>query len=636
MKKLTTEEFIKRAENVHNYLYDYSKTDYKDSLHKICIIDPVYGEFWQNARNHLRGSGHPLRSSEKIVQTSLDRYGVTNPAQHSTVKEKIKKTNLEKYGVSNPANNSVIRKEIIKNNLLKYGTEYHQSVPKIIEKSLKTKKQKYGSYNNIKKIKETNFKKYGYECSLSSLEVREKIHQTNLEKFDSISPFGDKTVQEKIKKTNLEKYGGNPAQNNEIRNKIIETNLHKFGVNNPFENQSIKNKIVETNLTKYGFENIFLSPYFRNVIKQTNLLKFNSISPLGNSFVREKIKQNNLLKYGVPHHNQLHLTSDNVKLVNSSDFIQFMSDKTASEASTLTGYHKSSITKKCKDKNILYKKYEPQWEIELENFFNEHNITYLRNTREIIKPKELDFCLPDHNLAIELNGLHWHSELYVDKNYHYEKYYLCKEKGIRLIQIFEDEWNLKKEVMLNYLKNALKLNNNKKISARKCEIREVNIKEANALYSATHYIGDTYNSKINVGLFFENELVSCMSFRKEKDVWTLTRYSTKYSVRGGASKTLSYFENTYKPDKIITFADLRFSNGDLYNTLGFVRTNFLRPDYSYVVDNARRHKFGLRKIKYAHKYDITKYTEKQLAAFENILKVYDAGKIKFEKIYGVD
>ena len=57
MKKLTTEEFIKRAKEKHGDKYDYSKAEYINNRTKICIICPTHGEFWQTAGSHILGNG---------------------------------------------------------------------------------------------------------------------------------------------------------------------------------------------------------------------------------------------------------------------------------------------------------------------------------------------------------------------------------------------------------------------------------------------------------------------------------------------------------------------------------------------------------------------------------------------------
>ena len=57
MKKLTTEEFVKKAEKIHQGKYDYSKVNYVNSKTKVDIICPIHGKFQQQHNNHLYGQG---------------------------------------------------------------------------------------------------------------------------------------------------------------------------------------------------------------------------------------------------------------------------------------------------------------------------------------------------------------------------------------------------------------------------------------------------------------------------------------------------------------------------------------------------------------------------------------------------
>ena len=95
------------------------------------------------------------------------------------------------------------------------------------------------------------------------------------------------------------------------------------------------------------------------------------------------------------------------------------------------------------------------YESELYDFITSLGYSCIRNTREIISPLELDLYIPDKSLAIEFNGDYWHSELYKDKDYHYNKFKLCKERGINLISIFENEWISNSDIIKNYIKDYL-------------------------------------------------------------------------------------------------------------------------------------------------------------------------------------
>ena len=59
MKMQKTDEFIKKARKVHGDKYDYSKVEYVNNHTKVCIICPKHGEFWQVPNSHLNGNGCP-------------------------------------------------------------------------------------------------------------------------------------------------------------------------------------------------------------------------------------------------------------------------------------------------------------------------------------------------------------------------------------------------------------------------------------------------------------------------------------------------------------------------------------------------------------------------------------------------
>ena len=72
MAMLTTEEFIKKAREVHGDKYDYSKVEYVNSTTKVCIICPKHGEFTQSPKKHIAGQG-----CEKCFRESLaKRYSM--------------------------------------------------------------------------------------------------------------------------------------------------------------------------------------------------------------------------------------------------------------------------------------------------------------------------------------------------------------------------------------------------------------------------------------------------------------------------------------------------------------------------------------------------------------------------------
>lgn len=280
--------------------------------------------------------------------------------------------------------------------------------------------------------------------------------------------------------------------------------------------------------------------------------------------------------------------------------------------------------------------FDSMGEVQLADWIEELGLTIERNNRTIIKPLELDIFIPDKMIAIEFNGCYWHSEIYRDKNYHYNKWKACQAIGIRLIQVWEDDWTYRQDVAKNMLSNRLGVSNQQSVYARKTQIDKApHREEVRELLDANHIQGFTGSSEC-YGLRFEGRLIAILLLKKlgnEDEDWDLVRYATSCNIPGGFTKLLKAFRNDH-PGSIKTFADLSWSNGDLYHQTGFNMVKRLEPDYSYIIksDPQRMHKFGFRKNVFKTdpnlKYDPA-MTEAELAQLNGLIRVYDSGKLKF-------
>ena len=275
------------------------------------------------------------------------------------------------------------------------------------------------------------------------------------------------------------------------------------------------------------------------------------------------------------------------------------------------------------------------WEKEVNDFINSLGIETETSNRSVLNGKEIDILIKEKNIGIECDGIIYHSELFNnDKNYHINKTKLCNDKGIYLIHIFEDEWRLKNNIVKSMIKNIL-CKNDTKIYARKCEIKEVCQKEKKEFLENNHIQGDV-NSKINLGLFYNNELVSLMTFgdlrinlgsKKEDGSYELLRFCNKLntSVIGGASKLFKYFIKIYDFKKIKSYCDLRWFKGNLYEILGFNLIRISKPNYFYTKGNFRENRFKYRKdILVKNGFDKNK-TEHQIMFENKYYRIYDCG-----------
>lgn len=296
----------------------------------------------------------------------------------------------------------------------------------------------------------------------------------------------------------------------------------------------------------------------------------------------------------------------------------------------------------CFPKNTRQSSGEIELKEELKKILKDNEI--LTNQTDIIKnPKtgrslELDIYIPNKNIAIEYNGLYWHSEInQLDPDYHLIKWAECKKKNIHLIQIFEDEWLNKKEIVLSMLKHKLKVNRNKRIFGRNCEIKEISSSEKNIFLDKNHIQGRDA-STIKLGAFHNKELVSVMTFGfgniskggdpSKTKKWELSRFATNinYHIIGIAGKMFEYFKKKYIWEEIYTYADLRFSNGNLYDKIGFKLMSQSRPNYFYVNDFTKRiHRFNLRKTP-IEPIDIPEW---RLRLNQGYYRIWDCGNLKY-------
>ncbi|BBI90695.1 homing endonuclease [Tenacibaculum phage PTm1] len=279
-------------------------------------------------------------------------------------------------------------------------------------------------------------------------------------------------------------------------------------------------------------------------------------------------------------------------------------------------------------------------ELEILEFIKENYTgNIIHSDRSIIPPLELDIYLPEINLAIEFDGLYWHSTaVQQDKKYHSNKTKQCSELGVQLIHIFEDEWLHKEAIVKSRIINAIK-QTPERIYARKCVIKEVTSTESMKFQKDNHIQGGV-GSKYKLGLYYNDELVSLMTFgnlrvvngsKSTPNTFELLRFCNKLNttVIGGASRLLKHFIKIIKPTTIISYSDRRWSNGNLYKQLGFEYVHTSEPSYSYVINDTREHRFKYRKSNLVKQGHDPKLTEKQITESLGLYRIYDCGTDKW-------
>lgn len=488
--------------------------------------------------------------------------------------------------------------------------------------------------------KKTNIEKYGGVSPLSDEALKEK-HKASLKAFYEENL---KEINDKRKNTCMERYGvDNPSKHDAFKATAKQACLKKYGVSNPMKAKIIQEKVKQTLLERYGVDN----PMFSEDIQNTLIEKYGYLSPFEKEEIREKSintkKLNNFNKYKEMWEEDeiLPLFSfEEYKGVNKIEY-KFKCKKCNKVFSKrIDGTFAGKATcRKCNP--IKYGKTEQELKNNISLYvpIQENKIFTFNNKRY-----ELDIFIPEYNTGIEFDGLYFHSENANGRNH---KYHLNKDKffednfNIKVFHVWENEWIYKKDIVLSILLNKIDKTSNR-IYARKCEIKEVENKETNKFLEENHIQGSC-NSKIKLGLYYENKLVSILTLSKsrydKKYEWEIVRFCNilNTSVVGGFSKLLRYFEKKYQPTSIITYADKRYSYGELYEKNGFIFLRESKPSYFYFLKSSdilynREH---LQKHKLKDRFE---NFDDEITEWENMKnngydRIWDCGNKVFERLY---
>lgn len=511
------------------------------------------------------------------------------------------KSNKEKYGGKHFFETEEFFKKSKDTKKEKYGDENYVN----FEKAYLTKQEKYGdgNYNNSLKNKNTKKEKYGDD----GYNNREKAKQTNLNKYGVDVPLRLSEFQIKQQNSNLSKIGYKfPIQNPKIKEKIRNKNINKWGFENPSQHEDVKSKIKSSILSNFSESN------FLRLIKSTSLELLDEYRG-----IRYKKKDG-----GIEYYNY-HFRCQKC----SNEFFGTFSNNRVPICRICYPIHKN---------NKIHQ--------ELVCFFQNNEINFFENIRNVIKPYELDFYFPEQKLAIELNGNYYHSELGggKDKNYHLNKSKQSYKLGIKLIHIFEDEWIFKRQIVESMLLNVFG-KTQRKIQARKCRVEEVDNKKAFEFLEQNHIQGGV-NSQKAFGLYCGQELVSIICFdQKVHDKWELKRFCSilNTNVLGGFSKLFKHFLNQHQCVTVKTFADCRWSgldpNTTVYSKNGFTFVGNVKPRYFYIRRSdylKRYHRFSFNKkrlLKLSNEKDHS-LNEWSLAQGLNFDRIWDCGKLSFKYI----
>ena len=619
-RKEHKEKFLAKAKETHNGKYTYSNFVYVNNTTKGYITCPIHGDFLQTPKNHMNGQGCPICGKEYAKNCRKNNF----ENFLTTAKERFKNNFSYPYieeEYENSHSKITIRCNTCGNTFVKIACDHITSPNGGCNVCYKKSFEKYYSYEELLKhnilglnIKPFEGKKeYRDKCIVicpKHGEYEVIINSILKGKGKCKKCVGKKATDiETFKKLFIQKYG-----------KELDCNFDEY-IN------------MSTNITfickKCGhkFKRLpyaLLRNEYRDVCPECSLRKISE----------ERTKSTDQFKLDVEkiYGKGVFDMTDTV-YTKSSEYVTLKCNKcgryfTKEANSLLQGngcpYHYLNASKS---------------EDEIADFIKNKGFAIIRNDRSILDNKhELDIYIPDKQFAIEFDGVFWHNEVNKPINYHLDKTEECKKKGIRLIHIFEDEWLDKSNIWKSMLNNLLGLNENR-IFARKCKIKEVSMDESKNFLEENHLQGYCH-SQIRYGLYYNNKLVSLMTFGKTRHFignsshqFELLRFCNKLntSVIGAASRLFKYFIKTVKPNNIVSYADKRWSNGNIYEKLRFHKYNESKPNYYYVIGNRRKNRFNFRKSILVKKYNCPQdMSEHEFCKSKGWYRIYDCGCLCYE------
>ena len=276
-----------------------------------------------------------------------------------------------------------------------------------------------------------------------------------------------------------------------------------------------------------------------------------------------------------------------------------------------------------------------RFEEEVRQFCEQHFDNLIYNSKQIIPPLEIDIYIPDINIAIECNGVYWHSDQFKNKDYHHQKYLNCAKQNVWLLQIFEDEWKDKRELVKSYLLNTFVKSPNT-IQSSQCEIYEIPQEFTDRFLNHNHLEGSIKGT--HYGLVYNNNLVSLISvgpiLNNSKYNLGIYRFcdARDTKVVGGLSKLVDHVKQNHQSTNLAAYIDLRYSSvaKDLVEA-GFKYVQLTDPTFSYVKGQKRYPppKSVEEAQLLVESYDPDKSIEENMIN-NNFFKIFDSGYAIFE------
>lgn len=615
-RKANGKNFVAKAKQKFGDMYDYTKVKYKDSKTKVVIVCKVHGPFTQEPRIHLTGKG--CLECGRLNQAKLLSF-----TEEDIKRRKIKQKKKKK-----------LERKVLWRNLEKKLTKLNQDYTYEV---MPVRKGRFRTFAEVKvrcKVHNVSFvasvvgllKGHTYcpEC---------KAHKKKIRSIKKALIRNELRRKERAK------------LKSESHKRKHETRLRRAELFKQEFLKKMQEKHPELDYSRFKYVN-------KNVAGLASCPKHGEFLATPGRHIRSK---NPCYECEKEHQSKVTTKSTRhfIKLGKSVFGDRYDYSKTIytgkknpviitckehGDFSVIAANHMHNKTNyggcpKCR--TTTAKKFGGELDKKVANYVKRLGYKVKSKDRRTIKPYEIDVMVPEKQFGVEIHGEYWHSTRFKNKNYHSMKAAMAEDAGIVLYQFWYREILDSPNIVKSMLRSALGKTN--PVYARKTEIRQVPTTDRKIFFINNHLQGDA-RASVAYGLYEGETLVACMSFGKPrfnlKYEWEIIRFANTLNktVVGGASKLWSHFIKAHKPKNVLTYADRRYSTGNLYKKLGFELSGVTSPNYFWhnksgeIIHRYESQKHKLRKL-------LGKDFKAELSEVANMestsrYRVYDAGSYR--------
>jgi hypothetical protein len=433
--------------------------------------------------------------------------------------------------------------------------------------------------------------------------------------------YQDKTHIIKRQQTINKKYGSMNGFVEHVKNIKKE----KYGD----ENYNNSSKQISTMISRYGEDYM---ETFHAKTRIRNQKKYNCDFPLQNSDIYQKTKESKQKRICWQIQQRL---PEGYTLVQKTFKYQSLFHIQCPKCNSISVFnrkpleyrldHNMEICYQCLPKDLKTSSMERQLKEYVETTLNQTVVS-----RFVKEKNEIDIYVPEKKFGVEMNGLYYHSDLFKSADYHKNKTEYFAKEGIRLIQIYEDEW-IEKSHLVKSLINCFLNVDVSRIYGRKTIVRPVSYSEEKSFLDNNHIQG-YIPSKYAFGLYHNDQLVSCITlgsprFKNKIYDYELLRFCNMANMKviGGFSKLWKYAVEHLSIQSTISYCDKRLFTGDVYLANGFELHKETTPNYYWCYGNQRFNRFKFRKSELKE----SSLTEDEQMRKHKYQKIYNCGNKVF-------